>query len=63
MVENKMRKTTKKSGQKQSVSKQPRTKKGAKKLSAFSINRMLSALRSYIKFLIDLLIFMRNAFV
>src|SRR3989344_4822747 len=28
--------------------------KGSKKLSAFSINRMLSALRSYIKFLIDM---------
>ncbi len=28
--------------------------KGLKKLSAFSINRMLSALRSYVKFLIDM---------
>jgi len=31
-----------------------KTEKGEKKLSAFSINRMLSALRSYIKFLIKM---------
>lgn len=32
----------------------PKTKRGVKKLSSFSINRMLSALRSYIKFIIDI---------
>jgi site-specific recombinase XerD len=32
----------------------PKTEKGEKKLSAFSINRMLSALRSYLKFLIKM---------
>jgi site-specific recombinase XerD len=32
----------------------PQTKKGIKKLSAFSINRMLSALRSYLKFIIKM---------
>lgn len=32
----------------------PKTEKGIKKLSAFSINRMLSATRSYFKFLIDM---------
>lgn len=31
-----------------------KVEKGLKKLSAFSINRMLSALRSYVKFLIDM---------
>lgn len=31
-----------------------KTEKGIKKLSAFSINRMLSAIRSYFKFLIDM---------
>lgn len=32
----------------------PQTAKGIKKLSAFSINRMLSALRSYLKFIIKM---------
>ena len=34
--------------------KTPKTEKGKKRLSSFSINRMLSALRSYLKFLIDM---------
>ncbi len=34
--------------------KTPKCSKGEKKLSSFSINRMLSALRSYLKFLIDM---------
>jgi integrase/recombinase XerC len=34
--------------------KTPKKEKGQKRLSSFSINRMLSSLRSYLKFLIDM---------